>query len=197
MLPDLPEVLLLLDEDGFAVVPGPFQPDEWPAVTEAYDRHAACPGGRRGSTSIRTASLKGAGTVFNGLLGFPLVLEAARHVIGPRFQLSDFHGRTLLANVTAPSLHQDYPAGEDSWPMLGFILMIDPFGPENGATRYLAGSQKLRTLESQPADGDPGLRRACGAAGSLILYNGSIWHEHGANLTCGTRRSVQGAMVRA
>jgi hypothetical protein len=190
------QALSLLDKDGFVVVPGPFQPDEWPGVEEAYDRHARLPGGRTGSTSIRTASLNGAGTVFDRLSGFVPVLEAARHVIGPRFHLSGFHGRTLLANVTAPPLHQDYPAGEQGWPMLGFILMIDPFCPENGATRYLAGSQALPALASQPAAGDPRLRQACGEAGALILYNGSIWHEHGANLTSRPRRSVQGAMLR-
>lgn len=80
--------------------------------------------------------------------------------------------------------------------MLGFILMVDPFSPDNGATRYLAGSQSLRVLEGQPAAGDPRLRQVCGAAGALILYNGSVWHGHGANLTDRPRRSVQGAMVK-
>jgi hypothetical protein len=196
MPPDLPEALSFLDDDGFVVVSGPFHPDEWPGVVEAYDRHAGHPGGRTGSTSTRTASLEGAMTMFDRLPGFPSILEAARRVIGGPFQLSAFYGRTLLPNVPAPPLHQDYPAGGQGWPMLGFILMIDPFRPDNGATRFLAGSQTLRALESQPAPGDPKLRQACGEAGLLILYNGSIWHEHGANLTSRPRRSVQGALVR-
>jgi hypothetical protein len=197
MPPDLPEALSLLDTDGFVVLPGPFHPDEWAGVVEDYDRHARRPGGRTGSTSIRTASLNGAGTMFDRLPGFPPILEAAQSVIGAPFQLSAFHGRTLLPNVPAPPLHHDCPAGEPGWQMLGFILMIDPFRADNGATRFLAGSQALPALESQPVSGDPRLRWACGEAGSLILYNGSVWHEHGANLTGGPRRSVQGAMVRA
>jgi ectoine hydroxylase-related dioxygenase (phytanoyl-CoA dioxygenase family) len=197
MPPDLPEALSLLDTDGFVVVPGPFHPEEWTGVLEDYDRHAHHPGSRTGSSSIRTAGLKHAGTVFDRLPGFPPILEAARSVIGAPFQLSAFHGRTLLPNVPAPPLHQDCPAGDQGWSMLGFILMIDPFRPDNGATRFLAGSQALRALESPPAPGDPRLRQACGEAGLLILYNGSIWHEHGANLTSQPRRSVQGAMVRA
>jgi ectoine hydroxylase-related dioxygenase (phytanoyl-CoA dioxygenase family) len=37
---------------------------------------------------------------------------------------------------------------------------------------------------------------ACGAAGSIIVYNGSVWHGHSANQTGQPRRSVQGAYIR-
>jgi ectoine hydroxylase-related dioxygenase (phytanoyl-CoA dioxygenase family) len=71
---------------------------------------------------------------------------------------------------------------------LSFILMVDAFVPENGATRFAPGSHR------EP----PGRLEipACGSAGSLIAYNGSVLHEHGANLTDRPRRSIQGAFIR-
>ena len=33
-------------------------------------------------------------------------------------------------------------------------------------------------------------------AGSVIVYNGSVWHGHGLNFTDAPRRSIQGAYIR-
>jgi ectoine hydroxylase-related dioxygenase (phytanoyl-CoA dioxygenase family) len=37
---------------------------------------------------------------------------------------------------------------------------------------------------------------ACGPAGSVVIYNGSLWHGHGVNQTKEPRRSIQGAYIR-
>jgi len=37
---------------------------------------------------------------------------------------------------------------------------------------------------------------ACGAAGSVIVYNGSVWHGHTANSSDKPRRSIHGAYIR-
>ena len=75
--------------------------------------------------------------------------------------------------------------------MVGFILMIDAFTDENGATCFLKGSHGRDTLRE--ANGQ--VVKACGPAGSMIIYNGSVWHGHGANITGEPRRSIQGAFV--
>jgi ectoine hydroxylase-related dioxygenase (phytanoyl-CoA dioxygenase family) len=36
---------------------------------------------------------------------------------------------------------------------------------------------------------------ACGPAGSLLIFNGSAWHGHTANMSAGPRRSLQGAFI--
>jgi ectoine hydroxylase-related dioxygenase (phytanoyl-CoA dioxygenase family) len=46
-----------------------------------------------------------------------------------------------------------------------------------------------------PADYE-GQVLACGPAGSLIVYNGSVWHGHAANSSGEPRRSIQGAYIR-
>ena len=37
---------------------------------------------------------------------------------------------------------------------------------------------------------------ACGPAGSVIVFNGSVWHGHGPNETHQSRRSIQGAYIQ-
>ena len=36
---------------------------------------------------------------------------------------------------------------------------------------------------------------ASGRAGSLLVFNGSVWHGHTANTSSGPRRSLQGAFI--
>ncbi len=80
--------------------------------------------------------------------------------------------------------------------MLGFIVMIDEFRDENGATRFLPGSHRSAIDASGQPQAAEHLLAACGPAGSVIVYNGSVLHGHGANMTDRPRRSIQGAYIR-
>lgn len=42
----------------------------------------------------------------------------------------------------------------------------------------------------------PGQVLACGPAGSMIVFNGSVWHGHTVNRSGQPRRSIQGAYIR-
>ena len=81
----------------------------------------------------------------------------------------------------------------EGWTMVGFIFMIDEFRSDNGATRFVPGSH-LWTVP--PRTDAPDHVLACGQAGSMIVYNGSVWHGHAANRTARARRSIQGAYIR-
>ena len=84
--------------------------------------------------------------------------------------------------------------------MLGFILMIDPFRQENGATRFVAGSHKWvdlpETRMSDPRAQHPDETLACGEPGTMILFDAAVRHGHTANRTGRGRRSIQGYFVR-
>src|SRR5262249_50788192 len=118
--------------------------------------------------------------------------DASCAVIRRPFRLSTMHARTVRPDAAAQELHVDFDRDSDGWPMLGFIFMIDEFRPDNGATRFVPGSHRS---EARPSAGAPE-PLACGPAGSMILFNGSVWHGHSANRSRAPRRSIQGAYIR-
>jgi ectoine hydroxylase-related dioxygenase (phytanoyl-CoA dioxygenase family) len=78
--------------------------------------------------------------------------------------------------------------------------MVDEFRRDNGATRFVRGSHLWSAIPTDrvsdlKAD-DPGQVLACGPAGSIIVFNGSLWHGHTVNRSGKPRRSLQGAYIR-
>ena len=182
--------------DGVAIVPGPYAADDLAGLQAAYDRVVATADPadvRDGTRSIRVNIVAGKAG-FDSIYTHAPLLAAAAELIGDGFKLSAFHARTLKPHMPAEPLHQDFAPLPDGWPMVGFILAIDDFRVENGATRFLHGSQAMATLDSEPEPAD--VRSACAPAGAMIMFNGSVWHGHGANITPRPRRSIQGALIR-
>ena len=187
-----------LVRDGFTVVPGPCADAHLPKLIEAYDRavREADPADtKHGSTTIRVDDLVNRGPEFDGIYVYAPLLEACRRVFQQPFKLSTMLARTLRAGAAPQKLHQDFACDVSGWSMVGFILAIDDFRAENGATCFLPGSHQWTSSPSEDAV-RKGLVPACGAAGSIIIYNGSVWHGHGSNTTSLPRRSIQGAFIR-
>lgn len=187
--------LLALQEDGFVVTRGPVLATALPGLSGAYDSaflQADRVDVKEGSTTTRVLDFVNRGPEFDGLYLHAPLLEACCKIIKEPFRLSNLVARTLNPGKVPKKLHVDFPNDDDGWPMVGFIFMIDSFRPENGATCFLPCSQGLTTAP----DTFDGVVPACGPAGSMLIYNGSVWHEHGPNLTDSPRRSVQGALIR-
>ncbi len=115
------------------------------------------------------------GAEFDDLYVLEPVLSACLASIGPRFKLSSFHGRTVLPGAAAQRLHVDVRPDQDAWPLLGFIVMLDEFRADNGATRFVPGSHRAET-PTERSRRQPSARRlepvlACGTAGSVIVYS--------------------------
>lgn len=183
-----------LDSRGFTILPGPVPCDRMEQLTDAYTAamsSASGPDVRVGSTSTRVSDFVNRGAEFDDLYIFPPLLDACRLVIGRPFKLSSLQARTLRPHTPAQELHVDVRRDSPDWPLLGFILMIDEFRQENGATRFVPGSHHgLSAPESTASE-----VLACAPAGSLILFNGSVWHGHTANVSDKPRRSLQGAFI--
>jgi hypothetical protein len=191
-----------LQERGFVVLPGPVSSDRVGQLAIAFN--AAVESARPdevkiGSTSTRVSDFVNRGSEFDTLYLFRPLLAACCLVINRPFKLSSFHARTVRPYTPAQDLHVDVHRDSKDWPLLGFILMVDQFRPDNGATRFVPGSH--RRLDT-PADSMSDLRAdhagqvlACGVAGSLLVFHGSTWHGHLANTSSDPRRSIQGAFI--
>jgi ectoine hydroxylase-related dioxygenase (phytanoyl-CoA dioxygenase family) len=185
--------------EGFAVLPRQCSRARIASIAAAHDEAvaAASPsdvGG--GRTTVRVWDFVNRGPAFDELYLLDPVLAACRLVIGTEFKLSTMHSRAVRPHAPVDTLHVDFArealdVARGAWPMLGFIVMLDDFTPQNGATRFVPGSQ---LAAERPSGIEP--VPACGPAGSVIVYNGSVWHGHGANVTDRPRRSIQGAYIR-
>jgi len=191
-----------LKRQGFVVVPGPMSCDGIKRLADAYDAAVTSANAvdtKIGSSSTRVNDFVNRGEEFDAVYVFPPLLDACCRVIGRPFKLSSLHSRTVQPHSRSGELHVDVPRDSADWPLLSFILMVDDFRPENGATRFVPGSHHWAcvpkdTVADLQADYH-GQVLACGPAGSLIIFNGSVWHDHSANLSDKSRRSLQGAFV--
>jgi ectoine hydroxylase-related dioxygenase (phytanoyl-CoA dioxygenase family) len=184
-----------LQDDGFVIIPGPLPEEKLLEMANIYEQavlQADHDDISVGGSTTRVSDFVNRYSVFDCLYVHLPVLEACCRVIRQPFKLSTMHARTLRPQTPAQKLHQDFPRDAEGWPMVGFIFMIDEFLPNNGATCFAPGSQGV---EIAPTDSSL-LVPACGPAGSVIVYNGSVWHSHGANETDAPRRSIQGAYIR-
>ncbi len=198
----LPEdVARQLRDVGYVVIEGPVH-TKCPQLAEAYDAAvlAAHPDDVRISSSTRISDFVNRGPLFDELYIYKPLLAACCRVIGRPFKLSTMHARTLEPGAPVESLHVDFKRKDDGWPMVGFIIMVDEFRSDNGATRFVPGSHLAPNLPGdvmKDATADyKGQALARGPAGSIIIYNGSVWHGWTANRSAKPRRSIQGAFIR-
>lgn len=200
---ELPERELreLLDS-GFVVIPGPLTSDQLAQLSRAYDfaLAGAVPSDLSiGNENTRVHDFVNRGAEFDDLYVYRPVLEACCRVIGQPFKLSSLLARSVHPHSQAQTLHVDCRADTNGWPMVGFILMVDDFRGDNGATRFVPGSHKWPTsscdLVRDSATEHEDEVVACGIAGSVIIYHGSVWHGHSANRSGEPRRSLQGAYI--
>ena len=191
-----------LNDAGFVVIPGPIPSEQLRYVADEYDRALASASGddiHVGSTTTRVNDFVNRGVTFDPLYIYEPLLDACNKVIAEPFKLSTMHARTVRAHVNAQTLHVDFPRDDLGWPMIGFIFMVDEFHRDNGATSFIPGSHRWSTAPDELSRGVTEYKSqvvACGSAGSVIIYNGSVWHGHTQNKTDKPRRSIQGAFIR-
>ncbi len=192
-----------LDDVGFVVLPGLVTHSTLPQLVRAYDAAVAAADPAdlgSGRTTTRVWDFVNRGRDFDDFYVHPPILEACCRVLGGPFHLSTMHARAVNPGAPAQALHADYTRTTDHWPMVGFIVMVDDFRVDNGATRFVPGSHRWPQAPSDvmpdAAADHEGQVSACGPAGSVVVYNGSVWHGYGANRTNQPRRSIQGAYIR-
>ncbi|HEX8091333.1 MAG TPA: phytanoyl-CoA dioxygenase family protein [Blastocatellia bacterium] len=192
-----------LRDIGFVVIRGPVAPDGVSQLAAAYDSAVAFASPDDlaiGSSTTRVHDLVNRGSEFDDLYIYQPALEACCRIIEQPFKLSTMLARTVRPRSQAQALHVDFERDIAGWTMVGFIFMVDEFRSDNGATRFIPGSHNWSTvpdkLMNDPMADYENQILACGPAGTLIIYNGSVWHGHTANSSDEPRRSIQGAYIR-
>ena len=202
-----PDAARQLREIGFIVMPGPTFQGGCERLSDAYDRAVATAdpadvhiGRTRSSTRIN--DLVNRGSEFDGIYIYPPLLAACCQIIGAPFKLSGMRARTLNPGALTEGLHVDVKHRANEWPLVGCIIMVDAFNAENGATRFVPGSH-LQSREpdevmNNPEDDHDQQVLACGPAGSIIIFNASVWHSHASGTSGSARlRTFQSAGFRS
>jgi ectoine hydroxylase-related dioxygenase (phytanoyl-CoA dioxygenase family) len=190
-----------LDDNGFIVIKPPVTPPLFSQLSAAYDAAVSLADRADisvGSTTTRVSDFVNRGADFDEIYIYAPILGACCSLIGRPFKLSTLHARSVHPYAGAQELHIDYQREGDGWPMVGFIIMVDEFSRDNGATRFILGSHMWPAMNDarQPDSVRKKEEVACGPPSSVIIYNGSVWHGHGANTTAKPRRSIQGAYIK-
>ncbi len=189
-----------LDRDGYVVLP---------AVLEAsvVDRlRAAFDGATRQDAGTQHVVLSDATPevgLWRALADHPAVTSAAAHVLGRPARVRDLHGRNPLPGFGQQGLHTDAVPRAPGAPfvVVTAIWMLDDFTPDSGATRVVPGSHRVaRPLPkalAQPLAHHRDEIVITGRAGSVLCFNGHLWHSGRRNQSAGPRRAGQMLLVPA
>ncbi|HEV2530096.1 phytanoyl-CoA dioxygenase family protein [Phenylobacterium sp.] len=200
-----------LDEQGYCIVPGVLSRAEIAALKDRLIEQAAGERARglafhdggAARPNQRVWMLLNKGKVFRDLMLHPMVEALMGHLLGPDFLVSSF-----TANIAHPGgepmvLHTDqgYVGFWTPKPVVANIAwMLDDFSDENGGTRLVPGShlnsaatpRSSAYAPDEPAN-MPTLEDTVGAAGpagSILAFDGRIWHGTGANRTDKPRHAL-------
>ncbi len=143
-----------------------------------------------GGANQRVWSLPNKGDEFIDLVTDPTVTELMNHLLGFGWLLSN-----LDANIAGPGgnpmfLHADQSFAPPPWPyplVANAMWMLDDFTAENGATRVRPGSH-LKGEGPVPTIEDNLTIPVTGPAGTVMVFDGRLWHQTGANVTDGDHR---------
>jgi ectoine hydroxylase-related dioxygenase (phytanoyl-CoA dioxygenase family) len=142
--------------------------------------------------NVRVFHLFNLDPVFVEMIAHPSALFFVRALLGEDFLISNFS-----ANITAPGsarmqLHADQGYVMPPWPAeplaCNVAWLLDDFTEENGGTRYVPRSHL--TGRNPQASDEAASVPISAPAGSLLVMDGRLWHQTGANRSADTRRAA-------
>jgi ectoine hydroxylase-related dioxygenase (phytanoyl-CoA dioxygenase family) len=180
------EALERLRREGYVVLRDALAPNEVRAIhDELMPWFERTPHGRsdfEGTHTQRVYNLIAKLPSAHPLAIHPPVMEMARAQLGNGFQLSIAQAVRILPGETEQQLHTDdlpFPMPKPHQPVvLNSMWAITGFTRANGATRLVPGSQN-RT--HYPAEEECVFAEM--PAGSVLVWDGSLFHGGGANTT--------------
>jgi ectoine hydroxylase-related dioxygenase (phytanoyl-CoA dioxygenase family) len=199
-----------LDRFGLARVAGAITPDELfvararlleqaageDAAGVAFHDGGDAERGALNGPNQRVWNLINKGEVFRRLVLNETVSALIAHVLGEDVLLSSFTGNIANPGGLAQGLHRDdgYAPRDLGIPIVANSLyMLDDFTEENGGTRVAPGSH---LDASYTAAAPPETVAATGPAGTVMIFDGRLWHGTGANTSTIRRAGALGYYCR-
>jgi ectoine hydroxylase-related dioxygenase (phytanoyl-CoA dioxygenase family) len=130
------------------------------------------------------------GRLFEELVQNDVILELVGYLLGPGFLLSNTN-----ANIAGPGgkpmfLHSDQDYVRSPFPEYALVTnvmwFLDDFTDENGATRIVPLSHRLRHNPDYTQRYET--VAVTGPAGAAMVFHGALWHQTGANRTLDQKR---------
>jgi ectoine hydroxylase-related dioxygenase (phytanoyl-CoA dioxygenase family) len=188
-----------LDRAGYVLFPALINADWLKRLRAGFE--AAFAGGRQPTgkqTGTRQADLiSGTDEAFDGVFTEPKVLAAVYHVLRCPFRAAQLSARDPLPGYGRQGLHSDWFARAPSEPfrIATTIWLLDDFTAGNGATRLVPGTHRLLNVVpknlADPASRHPDQITITGLAGSVLVFNGHLWHSGTRNDSEQSRRALQ------
>lgn len=190
------EALAAFARDGYVILKGLLSSAEVAElVTALAPYEEARPMGRNnfeGEKSQRVYSLAGKGPTFMRLAEHPRIVAMLDALLMPHWLLSNLQSIRLHPGESAQPWHTDdafypLPRPRPTTLAVSTIWAIEDFTADNGATELIPRSHLWGG--ERPDDGaslaDVGGIQAIMPAGSVVVFDGAVWHRGGANRAAG------------
>ena len=185
-----------VQQQGFAIVEGFLSADRLerirtemaPIFEMTTERDASISGRYTGTQTVHVHNLFAKTSAVDEIAIDPMLLKIIEGVLGSLFQMSVATAMCPDPGVDPQGLHQDdghYPLPRPRPPFIAnSLIALDDFTEANGATRVVPGSH----LKTDPVDPNADVVFAEMPAGSLLVFDGALWHAGGGNSTTDQRR---------
>ncbi len=118
-----------------------------------------------------------------------ILCEGSYHGSEP-YYLNNISARSPLKGYPGQQLHSDSNLPGVNYCIIANVLWaLDEFTVENGATRVVPGSHKIRAFAADGLNNKDEIRITA-PQGSAIIFNANLWHGGGENISGNSRWAV-------
>jgi len=206
VLPSVEEVMHAFATDGYMIIERALDPETLEEARAALVRlleAESCDKDRETMTK-RSFGIAVKEPVFRKIACHPLIISIWQEYLGPDMFLSTWSSNTVLPGQGWMNWHADYPywAMKEPWPegvLTGQTLwMLDDFSEENGATALVPRSHtRGHKPDGEPKEPHPEQLIAEAPAGSVLVFDGRLWHSSRANASAEPRSALLGMYIRS
>lgn len=191
--------LQALDRDGYIIFSSVIDSEGLARLRAAFESRGQTdePTAKKESGTRHVNDLADHDSAIEGVLTHPKILAAVHHVLRKEFRVGEIGGRDPQPGYGQQGLHADWTTRSKGEPfrIVTTIWLLDDFTSENGATRVVPGTHHLLHPPpksfSNPSSRHPDEKIIVAGAGSVLVFNGHLWHSGTRNRSNRSRRVVQ------